>query len=447
MFAQQRQQLGALESRIKTAASGLRADLSGLRTRLASIEAEALQPLARSEQSLMQSVGTTAKQVAALRAKVRGARGGPGALAPASQVSQIDAAESAAKAALATVARQLTVSKTSLSASAKQLCNASESTLADIDVTISSLESAALGPVSGMKLSLDRTDAQLRALVEAAAHALDVLQTEAIGKIRQFVDQIAGVIETATASLASIRVAIDGLPDAILPAIKALKALLQGIETAFKTGTQALHTALNTAKSAVDALPVASLPKPLVRPTQSGIDSALSAAMSALDSAAKAAGSQLTALSGQVQTQIDTAKSQGLAQVDTFVATISSQIAAIMPVAEAQLATLQKSIDALIAQFGAQVDAANATVLAELARLKSQASEAASALVTTTTSTSNTATKTAQQAVAACVQRLDVGVSSLATEGANAALAIDSAARVAAESAAVVIRRVAQSLP
>jgi hypothetical protein len=253
--------------------------------------------------------------------------------------------------------------------------------LARVSTSIDQLETLIIAPAREMLDRLDQTDARLGGVLATAREGLGTLRKEAVARVEQLLATVKNAIDTANATLESVQSGIEQVLEGLMAPLQACTSTLNQIEALFKTGMSTLQSALSTALAAVDAIPVSSLPKPLVSSTQAALKAALQAGVGAIQQAGQALSTQLSTLASQAAGQIRTASATAKTQLETAVGGLSAQIAAAVPAVDAAVSQGRTAIQGVIQQLRQQVDRALQSAANTITTTESQLDAAAAQLI------------------------------------------------------------------
>jgi hypothetical protein len=283
-----------------------------------------------------------------------------------------------------------------------------DSELARIEGAANQIEAMVISPAHDMLNRLEQTETSLKSGIARTRETLQALQEETVGKMQQLLSSAKGAVETATSTLQSVQSGITQLLGGVMAPLEACTSALEQLQTLFKTGMSTLQSALGAVLSAVDAVPVSSLPKVLVEPTKNALEKALQAGVKAIAQAGQAASVQLSTLAGTITGQIRTTSATAQAQLETAVSGLSAQIAAVLPTVESAVSQGRTAIARVIQQVQGQVEQGLQTTSSTIKATESQLDTAASQLVASLQPKLDSITVAARRSVEAA--RTKVGI-------------------------------------
>jgi hypothetical protein len=331
--------------------AGALSPLEPLRASLTSVETGLLQPVTALRTTLESQQKAAVTQVNAL-------------LSPL--LSNLAVFENTVIKPLEPLQSQVTALRTSLPDQVDELTRPILALIDQAEQAVKTLDGLVRPPLETARDTLVKVRTQLLAQVKTAGDALDAIVTGGMETVQSVLAQVRSILDTAFEVLDGLLATIAGFRETILPPLEALQEKFADLTAAVEEAIALLKSLLSTAQAALDAIPATGLLEPLVAPTRSAIQAAISSGLPPITQATTTAATQLNTLAGQLTSQIQALQTQLVGQIPTFTNTLVTQIDAVKPPITAQLEAFQAQLSALSGTLVTQVNTAKDGTLQSL---------------------------------------------------------------------------------
>ncbi len=202
-----------------------------------------------------------------------------------------------------------------------------------------------------------RVEKQLVELRQGLNRALDEVQTAAVAGLQKLQASTAAFVDEIKGLLDGIENAVRAATAPIAEGAEALQRLVTDVITKAADLIETIQGLATTVLSAIDKVPVSSLPEPMAKPAVSTLTQVASEFATQLQAGAKAASSQLEAASTQISSSIESAQAKLSEQLETALAPLREEVGKLVARIREQQAKLQEQIASALAELERRRDA------------------------------------------------------------------------------------------